>query len=81
MFDRLILTLVQGGYGFVAFESSLDARDAVRDLDGCKLKSQLVRLELSTGGRDRRRGDRSSERVLERGKRRRRRSNSGSEVF
>lgn len=61
----------------------MDARDAVSELDGVELKGQRVRLELSNGGRDRRRGQRSSERILERddrrgGDRRQRRRRSGS---
>ena len=47
------------------------------------LMGQKVRLELSNGGRDRRRGQRSSERILARDENpgeRRRRKRSGSQV-
>ena len=66
------LCFYQGGYGFVEFEDAYDARDACKDLDGSKLCDQRVRIELSNGGRDRRRGRRSSDRG------RSRRSRSGS---
>jgi len=49
-FDQIRL---RNRFGFVDFRSTRDADDAVRELDGCRLNGQRVRIELSAGRRGR----------------------------
>ena len=47
------------GYGFVEFEDSRDADDAINDLDGKSICGRRVQIELAKGDRNaRREGDR-----------------------
>ena len=49
------------GYGFVEFEDSRDADDAIADLDGKSICGRRVQVELATGDKNARRdGDRYS---------------------
>ncbi|EGD77349.1 Rsf1 [Salpingoeca rosetta] len=39
------------GFAFIEFENDMDARDAVRELDGRELCGNRVRVEIARGGR------------------------------
>ncbi|XP_049824289.1 serine/arginine-rich splicing factor 5 isoform X2 [Aethina tumida] len=55
-YGRIEEILLKNGYGFIEFESSRDAEDAVYDLDGKKLLGQRISIEKARGkprGRDR----------------------------
>ncbi|XP_019869740.1 serine-arginine protein 55-like [Aethina tumida] len=55
-YGRIEEILLKNGYGFIEFESSRDAEDAVYDLNGKKLLGQRISIEKARGkprGRDR----------------------------
>ncbi|XP_049822721.1 serine/arginine-rich splicing factor 5-like [Aethina tumida] len=48
-YGRIEDILLKNGYGFIEFESSRDAEDAVYDLDGKKLLGQRISVEKARG--------------------------------
>lgn len=55
-YGRVDNIILKGNYGFVEFEDSRDAEDAVRDLDGCRDLGGRIRMEHAKESRLCRRG-------------------------
>jgi len=64
------------GFAFVEMEDNRDAEDAVKALDGSRLCGTRVKVEMSNGGKNGKRGGRGRSRSPDRSRRRRSRSRS-----
>jgi len=56
---RIVEISLKDGYGFVEFEDSRDAEDAVYDLHGERLCGERLTIEMARGGQDSSRSERS----------------------